>query len=91
MTLEEEVGRLAESAGRGDAQREQELQAEIKHLKKLLKSSQIPEAAPDNDVPYVCLWGIMQMCQMNKLSCDLLWHFIHLLYKISFKKILKLW
>lgn len=55
MTLEEEVGRLAESAGRGDAQREQELQAEIKHLKKLLKSSQIPEAAPDNDVPYVCL------------------------------------
>ncbi|XP_047480912.1 centrosomal protein of 290 kDa-like [Penaeus chinensis] len=52
VTLEEEVGRLAESAGRGDAQREQELQAEIKHLKKLLKSSQIPEAAADNDVPY---------------------------------------
>ncbi|XP_063589647.1 centrosomal protein of 290 kDa-like [Penaeus indicus] len=52
VTLEEEVGRLAESAGRGDAQREQELQAEIKHLKKLLKSSQIPEAAADSDVPY---------------------------------------
>ncbi|ROT64968.1 hypothetical protein C7M84_017075 [Penaeus vannamei] len=52
VTLEEEVGRLAESAGRGDAQREQELQAEIKHLKKLLKSSQTSEAAPDDDVPY---------------------------------------
>lgn len=59
MTLEEEVGRLAESAGRGDAQREQELQAEIKHLKKLLKSSQTSEAAPDDDVPYVCLCRIM--------------------------------
>ncbi|XP_064105190.1 LOW QUALITY PROTEIN: centrosomal protein of 290 kDa-like [Macrobrachium nipponense] len=52
VSLEEEIGRLAEAAGRGDAQREQELEAEVSRLKTMVASAQAQAVAEDENIAY---------------------------------------
>ena len=51
--LEEEIGQLADSAGKMDAIREKELQEEIKRLTILLESSQKDQSQDDEVIAYV--------------------------------------
>nr|XP_053632804.1 uncharacterized protein LOC128688837 isoform X2 [Cherax quadricarinatus] len=50
VALEEELGHLAESVGRGDAQREQELQTEIARLQAIVASGDCP--ASEKNIAY---------------------------------------
>ncbi|XP_066957218.1 LOW QUALITY PROTEIN: centrosomal protein of 290 kDa-like [Macrobrachium rosenbergii] len=52
VSLEEEIGRLAEAAGRGDAQREQELEAEVSRLKTMVANAQAQAIAEDENIAY---------------------------------------
>lgn len=53
VVLEEELGRLAESAGRGDAKREQELMMEITRLQVMLQSGPPQGTTSDEGFAYV--------------------------------------
>ena len=58
VTLEEEIAQLAESVGRGDAEREQELEIEVARLRELLDKSQAHAMSEDENIAYVriTLW-----------------------------------
>ncbi|KAK7084155.1 hypothetical protein SK128_006298, partial [Halocaridina rubra] len=56
MTLEEELGKLAESAGKRDAQREEELEAEVSRLRKIVAHGQAEGFVEDENVAYVRLY-----------------------------------
>ncbi|XP_068215438.1 centrosomal protein of 290 kDa-like [Palaemon carinicauda] len=52
VSLEEEIGRLAEAVGRGDAHREQELEAEVSRLKTMVANAQSQAMTEDENIAY---------------------------------------